>query len=97
MLKVKFVEFFYQFRNFTRYSQTKESLFLGMIELFFFCDFSCSAISTHVGAMILGRFIVGLELGLSGPVTAMYVSEVMPVLRLFGNGIYSNRLDSCSF
>lgn len=32
--------------------------------------------STHVGAMILGRFIVGLGLGLAGPVTAMYVSEV---------------------
>lgn len=41
---------------------------------------SCSAVSTHVGAMILGRFIVGLGLGLSGPVTAMYVSEVKFVL-----------------
>lgn len=37
-----------------------------------------SAVSTHVGAMILGRFIVGLGLGLSGPVTAMYVSEISP-------------------
>jgi sugar porter (SP) family MFS transporter len=37
-----------------------------------------SAISTHVGAMILGRFVVGLGLGLSGPVTAMYVSEISP-------------------
>ncbi|CAK9871193.1 unnamed protein product [Sphagnum jensenii] len=37
-----------------------------------------SAISTHVGAMIFGRFIVGLGLGLSGPVTAMYVSEISP-------------------
>jgi MFS family permease len=27
--------------------------------------------------MIFGRFIVGLGLGLSGPVTAMYVSEVL--------------------
>ncbi len=38
---------------------------------------SCSAISTHVGAMVLGRFIVGLGLGLSSPVTSMYVSEVL--------------------
>ncbi|KAG0578043.1 hypothetical protein M758_5G193700 [Ceratodon purpureus] len=37
-----------------------------------------SAVSTHVGTMILGRFIVGLGLGLSGPVAAMYVSEVSP-------------------
>jgi len=38
---------------------------------------SGSAISTHVGAMVLGRFIVGLGLGLSSPVTSMYVSEVL--------------------
>ncbi|KAH9575063.1 hypothetical protein CY35_01G092500 [Sphagnum magellanicum] len=37
-----------------------------------------SAISTHVGAMVLGRFIVGLGLGLSSPVTSMYVSEISP-------------------
>ena len=51
----------------------------------FFVHFPCSATSTHVGAMILGRFIVGLGLGLSGPVTAMYVSEVIVVLCLFCN------------
>jgi MFS family permease len=38
---------------------------------------SGSATSTHVGAMVLGRFIVGLGLGLSSPVTSMYVSEVL--------------------
>jgi MFS family permease len=45
-------------------------------EMIFFDMGGCSAMSTHVGAMILGRFIVGLGLGLAGPVTAMYVSEV---------------------
>lgn len=57
----------------------------------------CSAVSTHVGAMILGRFIVGLGLGLSGPVTAMYVSEVKLVLWLFSTDFYPNPLHTCIF
>lgn len=36
----------------------------------------CSAIAPSVGAMLIGRFLVGAGLGLSGPVTALYVSEV---------------------
>ena len=38
--------------------------------------FMCSAFSPNVATMLVGRLLVGGGLGLSGPVTALYVSEV---------------------
>lgn len=40
------------------------------------CLFMCSAFSPNVATMLVGRLLVGGGLGLSGPVTALYVSEV---------------------
>lgn len=37
-----------------------------------------SAMSTNSQAMLLGRLIVGLGVGVGGPVTALYVTEVSP-------------------
>lgn len=38
-----------------------------------------SALAFNVPAMLLGRFLVGAGLGLSGPVTSLYISEVSPI------------------
>lgn len=37
-----------------------------------------SAAAPNLGVMILGRFLVGIGLGMGGPVTALYVSEISP-------------------
>lgn len=40
------------------------------------CLLICSALAFNVPAMLVGRFLVGAGLGLSGPVTSLYISEV---------------------
>lgn len=42
------------------------------------CDFLLFAVllSFNVPAMLVGRFLVGAGLGLSGPLTSLYISEV---------------------
>eukprot|EP00249_Psilotum_nudum_P011855 c23426_g1_i1 orf=446-1906(-) len=37
-----------------------------------------SAMASNLEVMIFGRFLVGLGLGIGGPVTALYVSEISP-------------------
>jgi MFS family permease len=43
------------------------------------CGAAFSALALNVPCMLLGRFLVGVGLGLSGPVTALYISEVCPL------------------
>lgn len=46
-----------------------------------------SATAASTGAMIVGRLICGIGLGISAPVTAIYISEVSPIAQrgLFGS------------
>lgn len=42
------------------------------------CGSIASALSPNVFSMLLGRFLVGTGLGLSGPVASLYISEISP-------------------
>ncbi|KAG0559413.1 hypothetical protein KC19_10G102600 [Ceratodon purpureus] len=50
------------------------------------CGSLFSALSLNIPTMLLGRFLVGAGLGLSGPVASLYISEVSPVHMKGTNG-----------